>query len=127
MTKQLVCWKCGASIAGLPMPLSRLSQCKSCEASLYVCKMCQFYDTKVSKQCREPVAEEVKDKTRANFCDYFQVKPAAYVAPEYAQAQASKTELEALFGLSVDSVNISNSTDAADAELKKLFDVPDKK
>ena len=34
----------------------------------------------VAKHCREPIAEEVKDKERANFCDYFKPRPGAYSA-----------------------------------------------
>ena len=33
--------------------------------------MCRFYDTRKAKSCAEPVADEVQDKQRANFCGYF--------------------------------------------------------
>ena len=67
----LVCWKCGGSLQHLSLPLRRLEACRACGAELHVCRLCEFHDTAVAKGCREPVAEEVKDKTRANFCDYF--------------------------------------------------------
>jgi hypothetical protein len=38
--------------------------------------MCVEYDTRVAKHCREPTAEEVRDKTAANFCDHFKPKVA---------------------------------------------------
>jgi len=60
--------------------------------------MCEFYDTAKAKHCREPVAEEVKDKTRANFCDYFRPTATAYRPQELTAAQRAKAELEALFG-----------------------------
>lgn len=35
--------------------------------------MCQFYDPKAYNECREPVAERITDKEKANYCDYFKV------------------------------------------------------
>jgi hypothetical protein len=60
--------------------------------------MCEFYDTSKAKHCREPVAEEVKDKAVANFCDYFRPTPAAYRPDELTAAERARAELEALFG-----------------------------
>ena len=94
----LVCWKCGASIADLSLPLRRLDECRNCGAELHVCKLCEWYSTAVAKHCREPIAEEVKDKERANFCDYYKPKPGAYAAAPEAAAAKAKADLEALFG-----------------------------
>lgn len=93
----LTCWKCGASLEWATLPLRRLEECKSCRSELHVCRMCVDYDTRVAKHCREPTAEEVRDKTQANFCDHFKPKPGAYVAPT-GEADASRAALEALFG-----------------------------
>jgi hypothetical protein len=60
--------------------------------------MCEFYDTGVAKHCRETVAEEVKDKIRANFCDYFRPTPAAYRPEETSAADRARAQLEAMFG-----------------------------
>src|ERR1700728_3913511 len=98
MAHNLVCWKCGADLAALPLPLSRRDACARCRAELHVCRMCVDYDEHVAKKCREPIAEEVSDKTRANFCDYFAPRPAAYVAPETAAAERARAELARLFG-----------------------------
>jgi len=120
--EDLVCWKCGADISALPLPLSRFSECKSCHAPLHVCRLCEFYDTAYAKHCREPIAEEVKDKARANFCDYFRAKPGAWKAPDTTAAGKAQSDLEALFGLKPDSGAGSPSTaDAARSELDKLF------
>ena len=59
----LTCWKCGASLEALTLPLRRLEECKACRSELHVCRMCVEYDTRVAKHCREPTAEEVRDKT----------------------------------------------------------------
>ena len=51
--------------------------------------MCVDYDTRVAKHCREPTADEVSDKTRANFCDHFKPRPGAYTAPNTAEINKS--------------------------------------
>lgn len=94
-----VCWKCGASIEDLPQPPGRFAECDACHAELHVCRQCRFYDTAKAKHCAEPVAEEVKDKTRANFCDYFQLRPDAFTPADNTAAAAAQAELAALFGL----------------------------
>lgn len=95
---ELVCWKCGASLAALTLPLRRLEECPKCRAELHVCRMCVDYDTRVAKHCREPTAEEVRDKTRANFCDFFKPRAGAYVAPNTAEVESARAQLEKLFG-----------------------------
>ena len=66
-------------------------------SELHVCRLCVEYDTRVAKHCREPTAEEVRDKTQANFCDHFKPKVGAYVAPT-GEADAARSALDALFG-----------------------------
>lgn len=97
MSHELRCWKCGDPLADLSLPLRRLECCRACGAELYACRMCEFYDTGVARHCRETVAEEVKDKTRANFCDYLRPSPRAY-RPEGDAAARARAQLEALFG-----------------------------
>lgn len=78
----------------LPLPMSRRAECR---ASLHVCRMCLFYDTKLAKSSREPIAEPVQDKTRANFCGYFQPNPARGNASQ-KPANDARAAAEALFG-----------------------------
>ncbi len=98
MDHGLKCWKCGVSLADYTLPLRRLEECRRCGAELHVCRMCEFYDTSKAKHCREPIADEVKDKTRANFCDYFQPTPTAYRSDQVSAADQARAQLEALFG-----------------------------
>jgi hypothetical protein len=98
MAHTLVCWKCGADLSALSLPLSRRDECKKCGADLHVCRLCGDYDEQVAKKCREPVAEEVNDKTRANFCDYFAPRSNAYQASDTSSADRARLELERLFG-----------------------------
>ena len=94
---KLVCWQCGAPLAELSLPLSRTDECRACRAELHVCRMCRFYDTSKAKSCAEPVADEVQDKTRANFCGYFEAASGRHQAPGVAAA-GDRSALEALFG-----------------------------
>jgi len=95
----LQCWKCGASLPELPMPLSRREECPACHADLRVCRLCEFYDPTVSRSCREPIADHVSDKERANFCGYFKPRPNANDGNSQSAADTARAELEALFGL----------------------------
>jgi hypothetical protein len=60
--------------------------------------MCVDYDTRVAKHCREPTAEEVREKDRANFCDHFKPRPGAYTPPNRGEIERAQSELERLFG-----------------------------
>jgi len=42
--------------------------------------------------------DEVKDKTHANFCDYFSPTPAAWQPEQLSAADQARAQLEALFG-----------------------------
>ena len=116
----LVCWKCGTSLEHLSLPLRRLDACQDCGAELHACRLCEFFDPAVAKSCREPVAEEVKDKTRANFCDYFRPRAAAWAGAGGAQSEA-RTQLEALFGAASTGEPTTTPGDEARSRLEELF------
>ena len=99
MSQGLVCWNCGASIADLSLPLSRFDECRGCRAPVHACRLCEFYQTTVAKQCREPIAEEVKDKERANFCDYFKPRLGAHTPRNQQELDDARAALDAFFGL----------------------------
>ena len=117
---ELVCWKCGNSLADYTLPLRRLEECRKCGAELHVCKLCEWYDTAVAKHCREPIAEEVKDKERANFCDYFKPRSGAWSNAPVNEAAKAKAQLDALFGGGASTAQPS-AEDKARAELDALF------
>jgi hypothetical protein len=98
MAHGLVCWKCGAGLEALSLPLSRRDECARCRAELHVCRMCVEYDVAVAKHCREPTAEEVRDKQAANFCDFFRPRPGAFRPPDQTAVDSARAELERLFG-----------------------------
>ena len=96
-TTDLVCWKCGASVADEPLPFARAAECRACAAELHVCRMCEYFDTSYGDACREPVADPPGEKERANFCGYFRARTGAY-APPGDEAERARAELESLFG-----------------------------
>jgi hypothetical protein len=98
MANEIVCWRCGASLAALALPLRRAEECPSCRSQLHVCKLCVHYDRSRPKQCREDDAEEVRDKERANFCDWFRPRAGAFDAAGAAAEARAKDALAALFG-----------------------------
>jgi hypothetical protein len=64
------CFNCQKEIVLLGKP-GRRDECIHCRADVHVCKNCEFYDPKVYNECREPSADVVLEKERANFCDFF--------------------------------------------------------
>ena len=120
----LNCWKCGSSIEAEPLPLARTAECPSCHADLHVCRLCEFHDTAVAKACCEPVADEVQDKTRANFCGYFQPRPGAFAASDTRVATQSRQVLDAMFGndgAAGDSAGDGGEANASRRQLDDLF------
>ena len=119
MNTELVCWRCGAMLDDLPLPFARLAECRNCRTELHVCRMCQYYDRSVAKSCREPVADEVNDKERANFCGYFTPRPRAHVPGNERPADAAQAALDALFGKPAPTAD--DEASAAKRELEDLF------
>jgi hypothetical protein len=117
----LVCWQCGASLAALSLPLQRLDECRQCHAELHACKLCRFYDVTVAKHCREPIAEEVRDKQRANYCDYFTPQPGAWSNTGLTAAAKAKAALDSLFGEVSSAAPAPSAADKARADLDALF------
>jgi hypothetical protein len=94
----LRCYRCGTSLAALSLPLSRLDLCPGCSVELHVCRMCLHYAPTRPEACDEEDAVEVKHKTVANFCDYFDPNFHAHDGSEQAAEARAREELDALFG-----------------------------
>ena len=98
MTDDIACYRCGASLSALSLPLSRRDQCPECTADLHVCKMCVHFDRTVPRHCREDGAEDVTEKERANFCDWFKPSANAFDPKRRDEADSARNALDALFG-----------------------------
>lgn len=65
------CFSCGAILTFVDI-VSRRDECPKCSEDVRVCKNCRFYDPKVYNECRETSADVIREKDRANLCDFFQ-------------------------------------------------------
>ncbi len=64
------CWNCGAEMTAAHY--GRENNCPSCSKPTRVCRNCRWYAPGRPNACEEPMADEVKEKERANFCEYFE-------------------------------------------------------
>ena len=92
----LSCWQCGGDLSALSLPISRRDLCRHCASELHVCRMCRHYDRDVARQCREDDAEDVTEKERLNFCDWFEPSEDAFDPVAKAEADRSQRALDAL-------------------------------
>lgn len=97
MPDNIACYRCGESLITLSLPLSRRDQCPHCSADVHVCKMCIHFDARIPRQCREDGAEDVSDKQRPNFCDWFAPSDKAFDADRRSEIDAAKAALDDLF------------------------------
>lgn len=92
--KSVACFSCGTQNPLLGNVGFR-DECFKCHSDLHVCKCCLNYDPKVYNECREPQADIVKDRERANFCDYY--RPSDQKNGGGASASDLLSAAEALF------------------------------
>ena len=89
-----------------------------------MCRLCEFFDPGVAESCREPIAEEVNDKEKSNFCEYFQATPVTQPAGASPSQSEAAAGLAALFGESA-AAALSNRPEqrrAARDEAKEALD-----
>jgi hypothetical protein len=89
-----ICFKCKKELS-LGREISRRDACPFCSADLHCCLNCRFYDRSAPKQCREPQADLVREKDKANFCDFFVFSEAS--SGSAGEAGASRKALDDLF------------------------------
>jgi DNA-directed RNA polymerase subunit RPC12/RpoP len=75
----------------------RRDECSHCGSELHVCLNCELYDARLTRGCREPQAEEVRDKARANFCDWFSYRPGKPAGEGPSEADKAKAAFASLF------------------------------
>lgn len=73
----------------------RGESCPGCGRDLKCCKQCVYFDEGAYNECREPSAERVVDKEKANFCDYFEFHRTSGAVSE--KKESWRDELENLF------------------------------
>ncbi len=94
MAYVLTCWSCNERREF--EELHRGDYCTHCDADLKCCKQCRHYDANTSAECKEPMAEHVYKKERANFCAYYSVRVLDNDATE-SEIEKAKSKLNDLF------------------------------
>ena len=69
--------------------------CEGCGADLHSCIHCENYDPGAHNDCREPSAEWVSDRERANRCDWF--RPTGREGGDGSPRESALSELDSLF------------------------------
>ena len=99
MDDRVHCWKCGAILDLDPEePVGRSTTCDLCGADVRACLGCAFHDVKRDNECREPIAERVLERDRANFCGFFRLDVDGRGGVIDPAVDEAKRRLEALFG-----------------------------
>jgi hypothetical protein len=88
-----ICFSCKKELDIEKRP-GRGDACPFCASDLKVCLNCRFYDKSAHNECREPQAERVVEKDKANFCDYFEFR----VSGEEEKTEGALKRLKELFG-----------------------------
>jgi ribosome-binding protein aMBF1 (putative translation factor) len=90
----LKCFNCGTELSFSSIP-GRREECTKCGADVHVCRNCQHYDRSAYNECRETSADVVREKDRANFCDFF--APGSGTGPGADKKKDMLAAAEALF------------------------------
>ena len=79
------CWNCGNDLKA--SDYGRETNCLKCGKPTRVCLNCRWYAPSRPNACEETMAEEVMEKDRPNFCNYFE--------PSKERRESSRSESEA--------------------------------
>ena len=90
-----VCHHCRNEVQ-LLVAIQRTDSCSSCYSDLKCCLNCAFYDPGRDNQCADPAAEWVPEKTKANFCEFFEFKTQSAGATAGTKANA-RSAFDSLF------------------------------
>lgn len=89
------CYACKKQLPA-DLQIGRREECPFCGADLHCCLNCTFYKRTAPNQCGEPIAEPVKEKQKANYCDYFKFAESATESNQSA-LEKSRKQLNDLF------------------------------
>jgi hypothetical protein len=70
--------------------------CPHCHGDLHSCRNCAHHDPGAYNECREPNAERVADRERANRCEWFAPR-ATGAGPRVDPRGGAQAALDALF------------------------------
>jgi hypothetical protein len=72
-----ICHSCNTkSEFQLGQTIGKNEECSKCRSDIRVCLNCEFYDKSKYNECREPISEAVREKSKRNSCESFKLKKA---------------------------------------------------
>lgn len=92
----MICHACKNEIK-IEGHISRTDECGNCGVDIHACLNCENYDPSAHNKCREPQAEWVSDREKANFCDFFIPNKRAASGPRASGADDAKSAFDNLF------------------------------
>lgn len=90
------CYFCKKELDIVGGRVGRDETCPHCHRDLRCCFNCALYDVS-SSYCREPQSEEVRDRERSNFCDFFVFRDRNTRDESVNQIKKAKEKWEQLF------------------------------
>lgn len=92
------CFACGAAIGfASGERVGFRDACSRCGADLHACRQCAHHDAGAYNACREPQAERVADRERANRCDWFAPAAGGGATRDADPRAGARAALDALF------------------------------
>lgn len=95
---KLVCQACGTAVP-YDEPIPRDAECEKCRRDLRCCRNCRHWDPRMNNECRETEAERIAEKTRRNFCEFFEFSREPFKAADAGPTRAdeARRRLDELF------------------------------
>ena len=90
-----MCYFCGKEL-DIGGTVGRYDTCPHCHRDLRCCLNCALYDVSTN-YCREPQSEEIRDRDRSNFCDFFIFGDKEAKGERGNRVRKAKEEWERLF------------------------------
>jgi hypothetical protein len=90
------CHRCGGELH-VAAKVVRTEGCPHCHSDLKCCLNCALHDPGANNQCREPQAEWVTDKDKANFCEFFEFRDRSSPNAVSSRPKDARTAFDSLF------------------------------
>ncbi len=91
------CYFCGSALPE-NLEVGRSTTCPSCGKDVKICLNCTFYAPGAHWDCRETIPDPVREKDRANFCDFFVLSKEPRKARADGSVAKAKKQFDGLFG-----------------------------
>ena len=104
------------------MPMSTYAECSSCNAHLHVCRMCGHWDSQIRTGCKETRAEDIRDREKANFCEWFLPQEIAPIVNKKAiKKKEARSQLQNLFSVNNEEPDLISKLEKSRQKLDDLF------